>query len=137
VDDYHKLDLKADDRHKFLTSLAAFAGHVILIADTIVLSTRDLFHPNGLPRGPIPFTPYSILPFGHVKRDDLVQKWMRLNAEADPDSTAYAKQLANIHKTINTLIGRNFVPAYAIYLLAVLQAFEAAMQVNTNASTHG
>jgi hypothetical protein len=110
VDDYHKLPLKAEDRHAFLTSLADFASRVILIADTIVVSTRNLFYPNGLPRGPIPFAPYRILRFGHVNRDALVQKWMRLNA--DPGCVAYARELATIHRTIDTLIGRNFVPAF-------------------------
>ena len=39
--------------------------------------------------------------------------------------------------TLDTLVGKNYVPSFPVYVLSVLQAFDAATPVDVNASTHG
>lgn len=48
-----------------------------------------------------------------------------------------ATNLDRLTSVINTLVGKNFVPSYPAYIVAVLQAYEAAVPVDLSASTHG
>ena len=80
---------------------------------------------------------YRIQPFGYVGRNKLVERWMLLGESADPTDTAFAKQLQHTTDTLNTLIGKNYVPSYPVYVLSVLQGLDSATPIDTTASTHG
>lgn len=136
IDDYHKLPLSASTKKKFMANLARFAGRIILIANDAVL--LEALAAREEPASSLPtFSQYRIQPFGHLRRNRLIEKWLLLNSEADTDGTTFAHQLTIITRQLDTLIGKNFVPAYPIYLLSVLQASEAALPIDLNASTHG
>lgn len=137
VDDYHKLVLKEKAKRKFVEALAKFAGHVILIAHDLELAMIDLAHPDSLTGGFVPFGYYRIQPFGHVRRNALVEKWLLLGADNEINSGEFAHHMTMITRTLDTLIGENYVPAYPVYVLSVLQASEAATPIDTRASTHG
>jgi Calcineurin-like phosphoesterase len=78
---------------------------------------------------------YRIQPFGHLHRDNLVEKWLCINP--DIDATALARKVVETTRTLNNVVGSGYVPAYPVYVLAILQACEAAIPVDTSISTHG
>ena len=80
---------------------------------------------------------YRIQPFGYVGRDRLVERWMLLGESVDPTDTSFARQLENTTQTLNTLVGKNYIPSYPVYVLSVLQALDSATPVDITASTHG
>ena len=62
---------------------------------------------------------------------------MLLEEGVDPGEIAFVQNLTRITDTLDTLVGKNYVPSYPVYVLSVLQAFDAATPVDINASTHG
>jgi hypothetical protein len=137
VDDYEKLAVHPRERRAFVEGLCKFAGRVILFAHELTLTIKDLASPAGLTDGGDRFVQYRIQPFGHLRRNRLIEKWLLLADTKNADSTAFAHALDRVTRTLDTVIGKNFVPAYPVYVLAVLQASEANAPVDLRASTHG
>jgi ABC-type oligopeptide transport system ATPase subunit len=137
VDNFDKKRLRADDKVSFLARLTAFAGRVIILANNVPLALEEASHSDMTDRIKIPFVAYQILPFGHERRNALVEKWLLLTTDADESCVGFAHELCDLNRDLDTFIGRNYVPAYPGYILAVLQAVEAATPVDTSASTHG
>jgi hypothetical protein len=137
VDNFHKQRFKSDDRVSFLGRLTSFASRVIILAESLPLALEEASHLDVADRIKIPFVVYQILPFGHERRNALLEKWLLLASDADDSCVEFAHQLESLSQDFDTLIGRNYVPSYPGYMLAVLQAAEAATPVDTRASTHG
>ena len=62
---------------------------------------------------------------------------MLLGESVDPADSAFVRQLQGTTDTLNTLIGKNYVPSYPVYVLSVLQALDSATPIDITASTHG
>ncbi|NOT97056.1 MAG: hypothetical protein HOP00_12220 [Nitrospira sp.] len=136
IDDYHKLPLSASTKKKFIANLAKFSGRIILLASDILL-VEDLTSRDERTATVPSFALYRIQAFGHLLRNQLVERWLLLNTETDADGVNFAHNLTTITRQLNTLIGKNFVPPFPVYILSVLQASEAATPIDTTASTHG
>lgn len=63
-------------------------------------------------------------------------RWV-LSESAASDTTQFVHNLERISQTIDTIVGKNYVPAYPSYVLAILQATEAGTEIDLHASTHG
>jgi len=136
IDDYHKMLLGKPKKQQILSGLAKFAGKLILVGHDVVL-VEGLTNPAAHSAGDLPFSHYRIRPFGFARRSLLVERWLMLDSDADSDSSTFAHQLIAITRHLDTIIGKNFVPAYPVYILSVLQASEAATPIDLRASTHG
>ncbi len=137
VDDYHRLPLKATQKVDFLAALAQFAGRVILLGHDTVLDAMHLLNPGTQAEVANAFTAYRIVPFRHVRRDELVEKWLLLddNATADPAALAHRRQ--SIASTLQALVGKGLMPPYPVYMLVVLQSSEATTPFDTRVGTYG
>jgi hypothetical protein len=137
VDDYHKIYLKGHKKREFVSDLTKFAGKVILFAGEVELALTDLNKPEGFADGQIEFDKYyAIQPFGYMRRNILLEKWLNLNEDSNPANPQYGYQLRKISNTVDTLLGTNYLPAYPVYLLCIFQTFEAGTQLDMNVSTY-
>ncbi len=136
VDDYHLLSQTPKDRRKILEHLEKFAKKVVLLASDLVL-INDLTIQGAIADQQVDYCPYRIMQFGYAKRNLLVEKWVFLETEKEFDGEEVAHQVVMISTTLNTIIGKNFVPAFPVYILSVLQGAEAGTPIDTRASTHG
>ena len=78
---------------------------------------------------------YTIMQFGHLKRDDLIEKWLT----AHDDNIGEAELLnakKDLSQKVNIATGKSFVPAYPFYLLAMLQILETGSN-NMKDSAYG
>ena len=133
VDDYHRLRAQPRRKDEILKALERRATRVILIANDVMQGIEALTRPDTS----VSLSCYRIQPFGHLRRNSLVERWLCLSHDAAVDTAEFARTLNFITRTLDSLIGTNFVPAYPPYVLAILQATEAATTVDTRASTHG
>jgi len=83
------------------------------------------------------FRHFRVLPFGHELRDRLAEKWLMLGGYSRNSAPEFVYRLDQVTRSLDTLIGKNYVPAYPIFVLSVLQAAEAMTPLDTRASTHG
>ena len=67
----------------------------------------------------------KIRQFGHVLRDNLIEKWISIgNGDIIPDRDILEKK-NEIAGKIKVIVGRNFIPTYPLYLLTIFQLIEA------------
>lgn len=137
VDDFHKVSLNPDVRRAFISSLTRFANKVILLAHDLVLEATDLLNPRGRVDAAAEFVAYRILPFGRERRDALVDRWLLLDEGAESDVAEIAHRRGRIAGTLDALVGRNWLPPYPVYVLAILQGTEASTPLDTRMSTYG
>jgi len=133
VDDYHKFSGPKERKRKFLQQLAAFAPRLVLFASDLVLSVEELTDPDAM----VALSRMRIQPLGYLRRERLVKKWLELDDGCNLDASLLAHEVDEIGRLLDGVIGKNFVPAYPVYILSVLQAREAALPVDVTASTHG
>ena len=113
-----------------LGELNGLFGRVVLLANDLTIDVGDLLDPqeNHIPR-------LCIQPFGFVHRNELIEKWLAKSSDADEE--VLARRAVEITRTMDQVISRGYVPAIPVYVLAILQAFEASITVDTKISTHG
>lgn len=136
-DDFHRtLKALGKARIPLLQALCDFAGRVIILAHDLVSGIDEILRPG---IGTL-FVRYRILPFGHVGRNSLVERWIALGLSSDEDPSDprdIIHKIDVINRILDTLVGKNFVPSYPVYILSVLQADDAGRTVDPRASTHG
>jgi hypothetical protein len=137
IDDYHKLNLPPQKKKNFISWLCDFAGSVILIADELELNLSEVSEPDSITGDKDSFNYYVIQPFGYRRRDVLIKKWLTKKIDSDQNAIDFARRINSISKTLDTLIGKNYVPAYPIYIVSVLFAADTATPIDLSASTHG
>ena len=78
---------------------------------------------------------YEILPFGTKYRYELIEKWIGFtDHENEKEKVAF---LYEVEKLINSVIGKNLVPGYPLYILTLLQSTELFPSENFEQSTFG
>lgn len=80
---------------------------------------------------------YELLGLGHQKRAELVEKWVSLGIEESIEEKDLYDQCDDLKSRLDAIIRRNIVPAKPIYVLMLLQMFEAYSQQNLDLSSHG
>jgi hypothetical protein len=129
--------IRHEDEDAFFQFLEFFAGRVILIANDLAQQVNELTDSRHSADSAHDFRHFRYLPFGHVRRSELIERWLLLNPAASENEELLAQQLLSIERLMNTIIGKNFVPAFPVFLLAILQGHESGAQMDVNASTYG
>lgn len=80
---------------------------------------------------------FDLLDLGHVKRAELIEKWVALGVEEYIAEQELFNQCDEIKEKLDAIIRKNIVPAKPIYLLMMLQMFEAGSQQNLDLSSYG
>ncbi len=137
IDDYHKLAMTSKERHQFLSDVSKAAKYLIVFSHDLTADLEELANPGGLSGQSSEFIHYRIQPLGYMGRNGLVERWMLLGGSMNPTSSAFATQRERTTRMLNTLIGKNYVPSYPVYILSVLQALDSATPIDISASTHG
>lgn len=69
---------------------------------------------------------YRLLPFGYVRRANLVKRWFSLtSADGTMDEAAFLAKCDQAERMLDAVMARNIVPALPLYLLTLLQSLDA------------
>ena len=80
---------------------------------------------------------YSIQEFGHVKRDQLIKKWLLVGQQhEDWESESILIERDKARDIINKTIGHNLMPSFPIFILTILQSIDSRT-LSTIGSTYG
>ena len=131
IDDFDKVGLNTKYRSSFLASINEIFDQVIMTCHSsfsyISPETPELSD----------YGRYELLGLGHIKRAELVEKWVSLGVEESIDERSLYDQSDEIKIRLDTIIRNNIVPPKPIYILMLLQMFEAYSQQNLELSSHG
>lgn len=126
-------DLKLNDKHKdiLIESVKDIAFKVVLFSDD---SYQYIIGELGSTED---FSLYEILPLGHVKRSELAQKWVSLGVEEQIDEKYLYSQVDELKLKLNSIVRGNVLPAKPIFILSMLQMFEAYTPQNLDLTSYG
>ena len=83
------------------------------------------------------FNTFFVQEFGHVKRDELIKRWILLSRQTkDWNTPVTLGERDHVRLIINATIGRNLMPSFPVFLLIILQSTETATP-STIGSTYG
>ena len=68
---------------------------------------------------------------------DTLEKWLSLGLEHLISKGDLAHQVNQVERLVDTVLGKNLVPAYPIFVLVILQQLEAGQQLSTTTGTYG
>ena len=137
IDDYDKLPLSSIQKKQLLTTFSSSVRYLVVLSHDLTSDLEELSHPGGLAGSEEDIVHYRLQPLGYVGRSKLVERWMLLSESVDPANETFVRQLHSTTETLDTLIGKNYVPSYPVYVLSVLQASDTATPIDITASTHG
>ena len=136
IDDFEFGDADVELSKELLDFTRAFASRSIVV-------TKDLFsleryatsqQGNAALRD---FQGFLIEDFGHVKRDELIKRWILLGRQSrEWNTVGTLRERDQMRLVINTTIGKSLVPSLPLFLLVILQSIETAAQ-SPIGSTYG
>ena len=122
----------------FLNNVENMYAHIIVTADDafplieydIKQSDRsiDLFKE---------FDQVKLKYFGHLLRGELITKWMQLGQQQYLIQNEKLKKIDKYTNLVNSILGRNFVPSYPLFLLSILQTFDATLPEDHRLTAYG
>ena len=72
------------------------------------------------------FEKFRLTEYGYKLRDEIISKWLSIGQIETIDEEYKYKKVLEISEVINTTVGNSFVPTFPIFVLTILQSFEAA-----------
>jgi hypothetical protein len=135
IDNIDKSKLRTESILSLISSLSSFASHVIVIGDDTAGRVSEIAPIVGAQNDDR--KAFELQPLSSGLRERLARRWLEADGGASLGEQEETQFLERIKRTLDTIIGRNYVPAFPIYILAVLQAFERGSSVDMHASTHG
>lgn len=136
VDDFHKAQLNPKGRNVLLGIALGLFGRVILFADDL-FELGAISHSEGGQNPLLAFRRCVIRQLGHARRAEMIEKWYSLGEEYTGDEQNIAQRVAQTERIIDTLLGRDLLPAYPIFILTLLQSIEARTPLNTASGSYG
>ncbi|MUP36430.1 hypothetical protein [Labilibaculum euxinus] len=72
------------------------------------------------------FRHFKIIPLGYLKRDELIDKWIRLGQdELTMQEGEIVRKLKITFDTVSNLLGEQLIPAYPFFILTPLQSLDS------------
>jgi hypothetical protein len=137
VDDLDRVDVTRASKIAFLESLAALADRVVVFANDLTNQVQDVVYSRSATALRVAFHAYKIQDCGHLLRHAIVEKWLSIGSDRFRAAERMAEEWPHARRVIDTVVGKNFVPAYPVFVLSILQALESQRPLDTNASTYG
>jgi hypothetical protein len=79
----------------------------------------------------------EICQFGKLKRAALIERWLNLGIEEELDESLLYKKTDELQARLDSLIRKNIIPSKPIFLLSLLQIFEAYTPQNIDLTSYG
>lgn len=131
IDNYHELRLNTRYEKRLLEKLQSNFDHIILISDRTILDNQERIIET------ITFTRWEILPFGHVRRGELIEKWVCLGQEETISNRERHERIDTLTRHVNSIVGNNIVPPRPLYVLTIVQFHDSILRTNFELTSYG
>ena len=131
VDDFQEIGLNKKGQAEFLSFLRKMFDRVVIISDlSLKLQDADYITLAEFPE-------YQIIPFGHVLRADLVDRWVCAGQEDNILDVNRHRRTDELITHLSSIVSKNLVPSKPIYILTILQIFETTKPSDVNLTSYG
>ena len=126
--------IKGDDK-----SLSDFLIMVTKHFDNVILMVSDSYDLNlqGSPILGLEYKKCSLQRFGHRLRYELINKWNLIKERCSECNRTLTLCNDNTVKTVNNIIGKNYIPSTPLFLLTIIQSMENGDASDINTSSYG
>lgn len=128
IDDYQNIKINRDKQIILNGILTKKYSGVIIFSN--ISKRLEVVTNNELHESFLDFDLYNLNQYGYKLRDEVIAKWLSIGQDQTLDNDTKHQQVIEISKTINTTVGNGFVPTYPIFILTLLQSFEATTSTN-------
>ena len=132
IDNFASVSLNKKHQNILLDSIEReLSTCVILASDSFQYVIPDI---EGMAR----FSVKEILPLGNFKREKLIEKWVSVGRDKEIDEAELFYNVDELKTRMDSLVRRSVIPPKPIYLLSLLQIFEAytAQQIDLTSFGH-
>ena len=131
IDDFHNCNLNNKYINRLLDFVkSSFHRVIILSIDLYQYKSVEIDSLEG-------FRHYEILNFGHVKRAEIIEKWVSLGIVESIDQASLYREVDECKLKVDALTRGGILPAKPIFILSILQMSEAMMPQNINLTSYG
>jgi hypothetical protein len=79
----------------------------------------------------------EMLGLGNKKREEMIKKWISLGVEENIEDKELYSECDELKSRLNIVIKKNIVPPKPVYILMLLQMFEANAELNLDLTSYG
>ncbi len=134
IDNFQDTRINSKGRDKVVSTLEGFAKMIVILGETKV-RFEDIIDEEIKELHLWKYFTCEILPFGHLKRHDLIKKWFFVGRELTENINELTKKVMSAENLVSQLIGKNLAPSYPLFILAFLQQIEAQTPLNINSTS--
>ncbi len=131
IDNIDDIGLNRKYRDKFISDICLFADKCIFthqLAFSLLVDEIPALDDFGRA---------ELIGLGNKKREEIIQRWISLGIEQTITEEDLFTRCDELKDTINSVVKKNIVPPKPIYILMLLQMFEAHSKLNLELSSHG
>lgn len=131
IDNIDAIQLNKKYRDRFISSLCeSFEMCIFTLQMSFALLVDEIPALDNFGRA-------EIVGLGNKKREETIRKWVSLGVEQTISETELYQKSDELISIINSVIRKNIVPPKPIYILMLLQMFEANSKLNLELSSQG
>jgi len=136
VDDFHKISYNAKGKNRILKVLMDIGDRVIILGNYTVQMEEILTSSKEVPSEISKFNHYRILECGSYKKGELIKKWLTLGKSYSFEEAELVKNIFKTLTLVDIIVGKNLIPSYPIFILAILQQIEAQIPIDVNSKSY-
>ena len=131
VDNFSDIRLNKKHANAFIKNCSEMFSRIVLIAlDSYQYVAREIDETDD-------YEYLEILPFGNIKRSEIVSKWVSLGIVEQIEDDVFYAQMDDLTLRLNSVVRKNIVPPKPIFVLSMLQIFEAYTPQNLELTSFG
>jgi hypothetical protein len=135
VDDWENVKFGRAGRAAILARASTLAGTVILLIDDVFLIDEISARHEHLPLAG--FEIVDIREFGFRLRAQLIRKWQALGNACAEDEEILARNISVSTRVVDTVLGRNLLPANPVNILTLLQTYDSEAGSQSGLGSYG
>lgn len=120
IDNWEKVNLNKVGKKELLSVLSKKFDKIIIMAEATPSNMSDIIGIGEETKLLISFC--EIEKFGYQKREELIEKWIRIGNEYQLEEYEVAVEVDKYANQISEVIGKSYVPQMPIYILIILQS---------------
>lgn len=137
VDDFEQARLSPKARIAFIDAVTRFASSVLIFADDLFMIDRLSNSAENRKDGLGDFEHCAIREFGYRLRGALIERWHGIGYEMVEPPPDIEHRIVATEKFVDTVLGKNLLPAVPLMVLMILQTAEAATNPGAGLGAYG
>lgn len=137
IDGFDKTKLNLKYRYALLDRINKHFPNIIITSNNYFQIEEIVYEENKKENIFDNYRQYEILEYGHRLRSKMISEWNKLGVEEYVEESDLVYKNDNAQRIVDTIIGRNLVPAYPFFLFTILQSIEVGTSHNLKESSYG